>query len=790
MDSSSSTNDTHPEVNSGKIKFDADSILNNLPTPILLCDLDGIITYFNVALNEICLQDLKIGKSIFDFNEFEILDIYSEQPSSKDKFLQDLFKTNVMPPNVMAQFKCDLSKSYIIESEKIEKSKDQSYYRFCFLPISKLKHDVIKETVLSSIVESSDDAIISKDLNGYIISWNKAAKKIFGYTEQEIVGQHINILIPKNRIKDENNHDLTIRRGDKVERFETVRLNKQGEEILLSITISPIIDAKGRIIGESKIAKDISDRYKQEEKQSRLSAIVESSDDAIISKDLNGIITSWNYGAYRIFGYTEEEVIGKSVTMLIPQNRLREENIIINNVKEGKRIHHFETKRLNKKGKKIPVSLSISPIKDNKGNIIGASKIARDIKSQKKSKQKIKRYNQKLEILNTIGKEITSNLDVNIVLQKVTDATTKLSGAKFGAFFYNSEDDHGEAMMLYTLSGASKEDFEKLGMPRHTQVFKPTFSGQGVLRIDDITADERYAQNTPHKGMPTGHLKVVSYMAIPVITSSGRVIGGLIFGHPEKGKFLEEHENIVKNIASQAAIALDNSILFERVKSLSEKKDEFIALASHELKTPLTTIIGYLQVLEKKIEEPMSQHFIAKTLEQTHKLNSLIEDLLNMSRIESGKLEFNREQFDLKETLEDISETFNYGDTTHTLITNLGNDPIIITADKQRLEQVVRNLLSNAVKYSPFANEIFLDLKAENGIVTVKVKDTGIGLSTAQQKQVFNRFYRAETTKGINGLGLGLYLTKQIIDAHGGELHVESTIGKGSEFSFSLKQAI
>ena len=119
----------------------------------------------------------------------------------------------------------------------------------------------------------------------------------------------------------------------------------------------------------------------------------------------------------------------------------------------------------------------------------------------------------------------------------------------------------------------------------------------------------------------------------------------MIFGHPEKGKFLEEHENIVKNIASQAAVALDNSMLFERVKSLSEKKDEFIALASHELKTPLTTVIGYLQVLEKKVEEPMSQHFIAKTLQQTNKLNSLIEDLLNMSRIESGKLEFNRENF-------------------------------------------------------------------------------------------------------------------------------------------------
>ena len=138
--------------------------------------------------------------------------------------------------------------------------------------------------------------------------------------------------------------------------------------------------------------------------------------------------------------------------------------------------------------------------------------------------------------------------------------------------------------------------------------------------------------------------------------------------------------------------------------------------------------------------------------------------------------------------LQDISETFNYGEATHTLTTDLGEDAVMITADKQRLEQVVRNFLSNAVKYSPFANEIFLNLTSNKGKATVTVKDTGIGLSLSQQNQVFNRFYRAENTKGINGLGLGLYLTKQIIDAHNGELNVESELGIGSEFSFSLKQ--
>ena len=517
MKLSNTPEDMPSKADSGENIFDIGNILNQLPVPILICDEEGIITYFNLELKKICRDNIQLKHSIFELDELNILDVYYEHPMSKEDFLSDLFKKNIMSHNIKAQFKSDLFKTYLIQPEKFQNSDKKTNFRFCFLPITQLKHDAIKETVLSSIVDSSDDAIISKDLNGYITSWNKAARRIFGYTEQEIVGKHISILIPKNRMKDEEMIIQTIKRGDKVDHFETLRLNKQGEEILLSVTVSPIKDSKDRIIGASQVARDISDRYKQEEKQARLSAIVESSDDAIISKDLNGIITSWNKGATRIFGYSEEEIIGKSITILIPQNRLREESIIINNVKNGKRIHHFETKRLHKSGKKIPVSLSVSPIMDKNGKIIGASKIARNIKGQRKAKQKIKKYNQKLEILNSIGKEISSNLDVQIVLQKVTDATTKLSGAKFGAFFYNSEDENGETMMLYTLSGASKEDFEKLGMPRHTQVFKPTFSGQGIVRVDDITKDKRYAKNPPHNGMPIDHLEVASYMAIPVI---------------------------------------------------------------------------------------------------------------------------------------------------------------------------------------------------------------------------------------------------------------------------------
>ncbi|HSI68697.1 MAG TPA: GAF domain-containing sensor histidine kinase, partial [Gillisia sp.] len=324
------------------------------------------------------------------------------------------------------------------------------------------------------------------------------------------------------------------------------------------------------------------------------------------------------------------------------------------------------------------------------------------------------------------------------------------------------------------------------GMPRHTEMFLPTFVDKKVVRLDDIHNHSAYGKNAPHAGLPTGHFTVTSYMAIPVISKTGEVIGGLLYGHPEKAKFNEEHEQLVVNIAAQAAVSLDNSRLFEQVKSLSDKKDEFIALASHELKTPLTTIKGYLQVLSKQEADNTRRLFVNKALHQVEKLNTLVEDILNMSRIEKGRLEFNLEVFDLREMLKEISETFSYSVQTHKVICNLGEQPAMVEGDRQRIEQAVLNLMTNAIKYSPAANAIYLNLQLTPKSVRMGVKDEGIGLTPNQQKQLFTRFYRAENTKGINGLGLGLYLSKQIIDRHQGKIEVESDYGKGSEFIVTL----
>ena len=237
---------------------------------------------------------------------------------------------------------------------------------------------------LAAIIASSDDAIISKDLNGIIRSWNEGARRVFGYEANEIIGQPILRLIPEELHHEEDSILAKIRAGERLDHFETTRLRKNGERFPISVTISPIKDERGTVIGASKIARDISDRRRAEESRFRLAAIVDSAEDAIISKDLNGIITSWNQGARRLFGYEPEEVIGRSILCLIPESLRYEEDEILRKLRAGNKIEHYETTRLAKDGAIRDVAITISPIRNSNGLVVGASKIARDISDRKK----------------------------------------------------------------------------------------------------------------------------------------------------------------------------------------------------------------------------------------------------------------------------------------------------------------------------------------------------------------------------------------------------------------------
>lgn len=521
-----------------------------------------------------------------------------------------------------------------------------------------------------------------------------------------------------------------------------------------------------------------------DEYKAMLAAIINSSDDAIISKNLEGIITSWNKAAERMFGYSEHEAIGKHISILIPTERRAEEEMIISSIRAGKRVEHYQTVRLSKERKEINISLTVSPIINAQNKIIGASKIARDITKQKEIEELNKQYANSLEIINTTGRSIAAELDIQEILQKVTDVTTKLSGAAFGAFFYNKKDSNGEAYLLYTLSGVPREAFEKFGMPRNTDVFSVTFSGEGILRSDDITKDTRYGKNSPHSGMPEGHLPVVSYLAVPVISQTGTVIGGLFFGHPKSAMFKKEHEVLVGAIAAQAGIALDNAMLYEEIRLLNEKKDDFIGFASHELKTPLTTINGYLQLVEQM--PSLSEEVIPKIKKQVARLSTMIADLLDISKIHADHFEINFLKTSLSSLIKDSIDVVKQLDANkHTIKYDLPIEDITLNIDKQKMEQVLINLLTNAIKYSDDGTHVQLTAVAFGDQMRISVTDKGIGIASKHLSKIFSRFYRISTTgkKMPGGSGLGLFISKEIIEGHHGKIWAESVEEKGSTFN-------
>jgi PAS domain S-box-containing protein len=250
--------------------------------------------------------------------------------------------------------------------------------------------------LLAAIVDSSDEAIISMNLDSIITSWNRSAERLFGHKAEEAIGRNVALIIPPDRREEETTILDRIKRGEPIEHFETVRVRKDGSTFDVLLTISPVKDPAGHVIGASRMPRDITQRKEAERTTGLLAAIVDSSDDAIVSKSLDGVISSWNKGAERMFGYTADEAIRQHITLIIPPDRRQEEAMILERLKRGERVDHFETVRVRKDGTPLDISLTISPVRDGEGRVIGASKVARDITEQKRAEQALRESKERL----------------------------------------------------------------------------------------------------------------------------------------------------------------------------------------------------------------------------------------------------------------------------------------------------------------------------------------------------------------------------------------------------------
>jgi PAS domain S-box-containing protein len=645
---------------------------------------------------------------------------------------------------------------------------------------------------LAAIMDTSDDAIVSKDLTGIVTSWNRAAEVMFGFSATEMVGQSIRRIVPADRQWEEDEVLGRVRRGERVDHFETVRLCKDGTLIPISLTVSPILDDDGTIVGASKIARDIRDRK-------RLAAIVDSSDDAIAGKTLDGIVTSWNVAAERMFGFTAAEMIGHSIRRIIPADRQGEEDEVLARIRRGEKVDHFETVRQRKDGTAVFVSLTVSPIRDERGTVIGASKIARDIGDRKRGEEErtrllalAERNASVTEQLNRVGAIVASSLDREAVIQAVTDTATDLTTAQFGAFFYNVVNERGESYTLYTISGVPRESFSNFPMPRNTAVFDPTFKGTAVVRSDDITRDPRYGRTPPHYGQPPGHLPVRSYLAVPIRSADGTVLGGLFFGHSATGRFTQEHETLAVGIASWASVALENARLYRNAQDANRLKDEFLATLSHELRTPLNAILGYARMLRGGILPEEKRGRAVETIERNaHSLTQIVEDVLDISRIVAGKLRLDVQPVEVAEVVRRAVDALQPTADVKGVALQAVLDPAAgpVAGDPERIQQVAWNLIANAIKFTPRRGRVQVRVERDHSSVAIVVSDTGIGIAPEFLPHVFERFRQADggMARTFGGLGLGLSITRQLIEMHGGTITGESEgVNKGATFTVKL----
>jgi signal transduction histidine kinase len=434
------------------------------------------------------------------------------------------------------------------------------------------------------------------------------------------------------------------------------------------------------------------------------------------------------------------------------------------------------------------------------------STLARMQEEHAQSQAALRQESRLLEILNQTGQSIASQLDIEKLLQTVTDAATSLTNARFGAFFYNRVNEAGEDYLLYTLSGAPREAFEKFGHPRATAVFAPTFRGEGTVLSDDITADARYGQMPPHHGMPPGHLPVRSYLAVPVKSRSGEVLGGLFLGHPETARFKQRDARLVEGLAAQAAIAIDNARLYESaqaqlatreraeasLRDSDRRKDEFLATLAHELRNPLAPIRQAVTISQNPAATEAQKNWSHEVItRQVQHMSLLLDDLLDISRITRGTLELRRKRTQLANVIESAIETARpaIDAKRHSLGVHLPQQPVILEVDPLRLSQVLSNLLTNAAKYTDPDGKLRIDAELLGGEVVIRVIDNGIGIAPEAMPDLFTMYslVRSVDDRSDGGLGIGLALSRGLIELHGGRLEAHSQgPGSGSEFVVRL----
>jgi PAS domain S-box-containing protein len=621
------------------------------------------------------------------------------------------------------------------------------------------------------LIQTLPGAIYTCDANGYILTYNQAAVALWG--REPATGKDAWCGSWKTYKADGTSLSpdqcpmaIALKEGKVLNDIETIVERPDGQKRNIMNYPRPFFNAAGKVIGGINMLVDITDRKNIEERKEHFAAIIQSSDDAIISKTLDGMITSWNNSAERIFGYTAQEIIGKPITTIIPVDRLDEETKILARLKRGERIDHFETKRITKAGKLLDISLSISPIKNSKGIIVGASKIAHDITGQKKAEQLIRESEERLRLAVEITELGMWDLDLATGLTTTSPEHRKILG-------YAKTKEWSKMRFLDLVHTADRPWVEQ--------------AIQTALITGKISYEARIIRpDNTERWIRVNGTTIYDKKHVPV-----RLLGTVLDITDQK-KAKDELEKMVR--ARTSELLTSNSAL----EKSNHELEQFAYIASHDLQEPLRKIQTFADMVKEHLHDnEIAEKYFNKIYSSAKRMSSLINDVLNYSRLTKTG-----EQFvvtDLNKILKDVLSDFELLIEQKQAVIRYTDLPEIKGIPLQ-LHQLFSNLISNSLKFSERTPQITITakmlspeeiqenarLKTAGQYVQLVLQDNGIGFEQQYAEQIFTIFQRLNNLKTYSGTGIGLALCKKIVDHHDGIITAKSEIGQGATFTITL----
>ena len=647
------------------------------------------------------------------------------------------------------------------------------------------------EALSRTFLDSALDCIITMDASGRVQEFNPASERVFGFSRSEAVGKELAELIIPPRLRERHRQGLAryLKTGEGPligKLIEIEALRRDGSEIMVALAINAT-QVNGSPIFTAYL-RDITERKRAEETNRRLAAIIESSGDAIISKDLDELVTSWNKEAERLFGYSADEIIGKPITVLVPPDRHNEELGIIERLRQGERVLRYETVYFRKDGTALNVSLAVWPIKDETGNVIGASKIARDITERIRTERR-----------RTTQYAVTNLLAASWTLAEVATELLEamaLSGDWAFAAIWTYDEAAGGLRCRNVWHEASErvKKFSDLSLvitlPEGQGLPGRVWNSKKPTWVYDVTRDPNFPR-APYAAAADLH----GGFAFPLFFQ-GEIDGIMeLFSH----NVVEPDEDLlqmVEALGSQIGLFIARGRIVQELQrhkenagAASTAKDRFLGLLTDKLRAPLTPVLTWAgKIAEQSDLRPDVQQGLKMVRGNVELEMRLIEDMLDLSRIARGKLTLQLRKADAHELLQSALEIVRSDiEQRHlTPFVALEASRHALVADEPRLQQVFWSVLHNACKFTPENGTVSVrSYNPSPRRITIEISDNGIGIEPDFVEKVFYAFEQADSQS--EGLGLGLAISKAIVEMHSGTIRAHSEgLEKGATFVIEL----